>query len=255
MDYGMYLSAAGALVEDARQGVIANNLANSVTAGFKPDRAIFSARLTEAREQNDVRSDINPVLERLGGGLFLDEVSPTNRQGAYTRSSNPFHVALRGDGFFAVTDGASTCYTRAGNFQLGPDGSVLTADGGHRVLSVEGQPIRLEGEGASNVTIDDQGVMWVGERRIAQLKIVSCGDPADFVKMGDNLFQARPGVDPAPAPGTRVQQFLLEDSAVVPIEEMVALIKSYRAFEANMRMLRMQDESLGKAVNDVAKLV
>jgi flagellar basal-body rod protein FlgF len=254
MIYGMYLSAAGALVEDARQNVIANNLANSLTAGFKPDQVVFSARLTEAQERNDFRADVNPILERLGGGVFVDEISYQKRQGAYTQSSNPFHVALKGDGLFAVTDGASTYYTRAGNFQLGPDGTLLTADGSYRVQSVEGQPIRVEGEGASNVTIDEQGVMWVGSTQAGQLKVVGRLDPKAFTKVGDNLYQARPGVEPAPAPGTTVHQFLLEDSAVNSIQEMVALIKSYRAFEANMRILRLQDETLGKTVNEVAKL-
>lgn len=255
MSYGIYLSAAGALVEDARQNVIANNLANSVTVGFKPDRTVFSARLTEAQERNDFRFDVNPVLERMGGGVFLDEVVFRNRPGEYTRSSNPFHLALRGDGLFAVTDGESTYYTRAGNFQLGPDGSVLTADGSYRVLSVSGRPIRLEGEGASNVKIDEQGVIWVGKDRVDQLKVVGPLDPTQFIKLGDNLYKARPGVEPAPAPGAVVQQFMLEGAAVAPVKEMVELIRSYRAFEANMRMLRLQDETLGKTVNEVARLV
>lgn len=255
MTYGMYLSAAGALVEDARQNVIANNLANAITVGFKPDQAVFSKRLTEAQEQQDFRFDVNPVLERVGGGVFLDEVAYTGRQGVYTRSSNPYHVALQGDGAFAVTDGESTFYTRAGNFQLGPDGSVLTADGKYRVLDVTDKPIRVEGEGAGTVKVDREGVIWVGETQAGRFKVVGRLDPASFIKMGDNLFRARPGAEPAPAPGTSVEQFQLEGSAVIPIQEMVSLIKSYRAFEANMRMLKIQDETLGKTVNEVPRLV
>jgi flagellar basal-body rod protein FlgG len=255
MIYGMYLSAAGALVEDARQGVIANNLANSTTAGFRPDAVTFSARLTEAQERNDYRFDVNPVLERLGGGVFVDDIAFSKRSGAYTRSANPYHVALAGDGYFAVTDGASTTYTRAGNFQLGPDGSMVTADGGYRVLDVAGQPIRIEGEGASDVTIDKRGVIWVGETRAAQLSVMGSVDPTAFVKVGDNRYAARPGVVPAPTPAPTVHQFLLEDSAVNAVGEMVELIKSYRAFEANMRILKLQDETVGRTVNDVGKLV
>ena len=254
MIYGMYLSAAGALVEDARQNVIANNLANSMTAGYKPDEVVFSARLTEAQERNDFRLDLNPVLERLGGGVFVDDIPYQKRPGAYTQSSNPFHVALKGDGLFAVTDGASTFYTRAGNFQLGPDGTLVTAEGNYRVLSVEGQPIRVEGEGASNVTIDESGAVWSGAAQVGRLKVVGRLDPMAFTKVGDNVYAARPGAVPAPAPETTVHQFLLEESAVNSIQEMVSLIKSYRAFEANMRILRLQDESFAKTVNQVAKL-
>ncbi len=254
MNYGIYLSAAGALVQDTRQSVIANNLAISLTTGFKPDRAVFSARLTEALERNDFRFDVNPVLERLGGGVFLDEIVFSKVPGEITRSSNPFHLALQGEGFFAVTDGASTYYTRAGDFQLGPDGSLLTADGQYRVLNDEGEPIRIDGEGASNVTIDTEGVIWVGGVGVARLKIAGRLDPTQYEKVGDNLYRARPGAEPVPAPGASVHQFMLEGSAVQPIKEMVELIRSYRAFEANMRMLRIQDETMGKTVNQVAKL-
>lgn len=255
MNYGMYLSAAGALVEQARQDVIANNLANAATAGFKPDQAVFSRRLTEAMERHDYRFDVNPILERLGGGLFLDEIHFSQRNGVYTQSANPLHVALHGEGFFAVTDGASTYYTRAGNFQKGPDGSLLTADGNYRVLNVEDQPIRFEEEGAGSIAIDENGVIWVGEAGIGRLKIVGRLDPAQFTKMGDNLYRTRtPDAAPAPASGARVQQFCIEEAAVDTIGEMVRLIQSYRSFEANMRVLRLQDETLGKGVNQVGRL-
>ncbi len=256
MNYGMYLSAAGALVEQARQDVIANNLANGNTIGYKQESAVFSERLTEAIERNDFRFEVNPVLERIGGGLFLDEIAFEKENGEFTRSSdNPFHVALQGNGLFAVTDGESTYYTRAGNFQRGPDGSLLTADGKYRVLNVEGKPIRIpeNEEGASNIAIDAKGVIRVGRQTIDRLKVVGDLQPGDFIKTGDNMFQARPGVEPAPSPGTCVHQHFLERSSVNPLREMTGLIESYRSYEANLRMLRTQDETLGKTVNIVAK--
>ncbi len=255
MNYGMYLNAAGALVEQTRQEVIANNLANANTVGFKADATVFSARLTEARERNDLRFDVNPVLERIGGGVYLDEVYTTPRNGTYTQSSNPFHVALQGEGYFAVTDGESTFYTRAGNFQRGPDGSLATADGNYRVLNVEGQPLRFEGEGASRIVIDEQGVIWVGDAQAGQLAIAGAPDACAMLKTGDNMYRLRPGAAPAPAPATTsVRQFTLEEAAVNPVMEMVRLIQSYRSFEANMRMLKTQDEVLGRTVNQVGRI-
>lgn len=255
MNYGMYLSATGALVEQARQDVIANNIANANTIGFKSDHAAFSERLTESMERNDFRFDINPVLERIGGGLFLDEIAFDQENGAYTRSAeNPFHLALQGDGFFAVSDGESTYYTRAGNFQRGPDGSLLTADGNYRVLNSNHEPIRIE-EGTSNIRVDVRGVIMVGDVATDQIQVIGKLDPSSYEKAGDNLFKARKGVVPAPTPDTRVRQHLLEESSVNAVREMTRLISSYRSYEANLRMLKVQDDTLNKTVNLVAKPV
>src|ERR1041385_2808449 len=113
MLYGMYLSAAGAMVEDARQGVIANNLANASTAGFKADTAVFRKRLAEASERPGSGAS-SPPLGDLSGGVFLDQVAFSRAPGSISATSNPFDMALRGDGFFAVSDGARSEERRVG---------------------------------------------------------------------------------------------------------------------------------------------
>src|SRR5438105_2371537 len=118
MIYGLYLSATGVLANSYRQDVIANNLANSETVGFKKDLALFQQRGTEAQERG-TPDESSRLLEGLGGGLLAAPTSMDLSQGDLEHTGNPLDVGLEGPGFFAVkeSDGA-TRLTRDGRFML-----------------------------------------------------------------------------------------------------------------------------------------
>ncbi len=250
MEYGIYLSAAGALAAESRLDVVANNLANADTPGFKRGYTLFQERLTEAFEPPSYEPSRDSVLDRIGGGLFVHEVAFDRQNGALYRTEGEFDVGLVGEGWFAVRRDGETLYTRAGNFQRGSDGRLRTADASAEVLDIAGKPIELPGAGLT--LIDERGTLFVDDVPIARLALAG-GGAGDFTPAGDNLHRREPGTVAAPATA-RVMHKFLERSTVSPVEEMVAMIRTFRAYEANQRMILQQDQTLGRAVNDVGRL-
>src|SRR5882762_4085519 len=143
MNYGLYLSAMGVLANSNRQDVIANNLANAETVGFKKDLALFQEQRTEAQKRGmSISQFSNDLLEPLGGGLAPSGTTLDLSQGPIEATSNPLDVAILGDGYFAVRNGENLMLTRAGRFQVDRNG-VLATDAGHPVLSDKMNSIML----------------------------------------------------------------------------------------------------------------
>ena len=250
MQYGIYTSAAGALAMESRLDVVANNLANADTPGFRRGYAVFQQRLTEALEPPLYEPQRNAVLDELGGGLFVHEVAFDERSEGLNPTSNTFDVALQGDGWFAVRHDGEELYTRAGNFIRNQDGRLVTADGQSDVLDVEGNPIDIPGVGG--VVIDENGVIHVNDEPVAQLARVGSVDYRAFRPTGENLYRHVGQGELEPATG-RVRQGFLEHSTVNSVREMVEMIRTFRAYESNQRMITQQDESFGRAVNDIGR--
>lgn len=254
MLYGIYLNTAGAWVEESRQDVIANNLANVNTVGFKKGQALFRERLNEAKEDLQVGWKSHPLLDRLGGGVFLDEVAYSSSDGSLEYTSSDLDFALQGDGFFTLRDRLTgeTRFTRDGRFQRDPEGTLTTIDGRFDVMNVEDEPIRLlPGE----VVVDADGTIAVNGEAGGRLKLVGSLSDLDFTRTSGGRFQYRG--DPASLAEVNplVRQQYLERSNVNPVQEMVQLIQSGRAYEANMRMIQMQDGTLQQGVSQIAALV
>jgi flagellar basal-body rod protein FlgF len=107
MNYGLYLSASGAMTAMHKQDVYANNLANVNTIGFKPDSVFTRHRLPERIEQPHLHADPHKLLEQLGGGQFIDPTFTNLTQGALTATDRPLDVAIDGEGFFVISTGAA----------------------------------------------------------------------------------------------------------------------------------------------------
>ena len=144
MLHGLYASAAGAMVQDARVSVIANNLANVSTAGFKEDFSYFMARAHEAVEAG--RAEYGDAIFRdvVGGGVFLRGTQSNLAQGFLTHTENPYDIAIDGEGFMAVTDGSKSYYTRAGQLSVDSEGYLATIDGQYRFLGTDGELLRVD---------------------------------------------------------------------------------------------------------------
>ncbi len=251
MLHGIYLSAAGALIEEVRQAVIANNLANSSTDGYKSDSVSFRRRLAEAREDLiPGAGGLDAGLDGLPGGVFLDEVAFSRSQGAIVPTGDSFDLALRGDGFFVVGDGRQLLYTRAGSFRRNAAGDLVTADGRFKLLGVDGNPVSV---GAGEVRVGSRGEISVNGRPAGRLLVAGGLDPARFDKAGGNYFRYL-GEGLPPAAAAEVIQGSLEVSDVSPVNEMVRLIQSHRAYEANLQMARIQDSTLARAASDLPRV-
>ena len=128
MQYGLYVSAAGALANSYRQDVIANNLANVETVGFKRDLALFTSRRTEAEETGQ-RRNTTALLEGLGGGLFALPTYTDFSPGGLEDTGRDYDVAIKGQGFFQVNKNGETFYTRDGCFALNQANELVTLSG------------------------------------------------------------------------------------------------------------------------------
>ncbi|HID10820.1 MAG TPA: flagellar basal-body rod protein FlgF [Candidatus Latescibacteria bacterium] len=228
---GIYTSASGMLARELAQEVLANNIANVKTTGFKRDKVYFQGAL-------DGISSAEGVLK----------VATDYREGPLIRTDNPLDLAIQGRGFFAVETPWGIRYTRDGHFSVNEEGVLVTTDG-HPVLGEEGS-IELDLSGGPP-SVGEDGTVRVGDVVVGQLRIEDFEDLDSLRKEGNGLFRAY--AEGRPAEGFRVRQGFLEGANVSPVEEMVRMLANYRAYEAGQRAIVAQDEALRKAVNEVGR--
>ncbi|NLU10231.1 MAG: flagellar basal-body rod protein FlgF [Tepidanaerobacter acetatoxydans] len=255
---GLYTGASGMLSEMSRTDVISNNLANVNTSGFKKDRAIFRA-LPEMNIHRfddpitvglDRVIDPRPFIGMLGTGAMLDEINTDFSQGAIKVTSNPLDIALRGEGFFEVQTPEGIRYTRDGSFTMDREGYIVTSDG-YYVLGENG-PVLLPQEG--DIVISQQGEVTVSGQFVDRLRIVNFADQGQLIKQGSNLYNSQTPMIQADDEVVQVVQGALEGSNANTISEMVDLITAFRAYEASQKVIQTHDETLDRAVNDIARI-
>ncbi len=251
MLYGIYQSAGGLQVNQYRQEVLANNLANIATVGFKPDLAVARERQTAQREDGADPALTDPIAEGLTGGSLVAPTYTLFKAGPIEPTGNPLDVAISGEGFFAVQDGKEERYTRSGRFMIDADGTLVTVAGHHPVLTAEGGHVVVP-KSAGKVRIDAGGQVRAGQLSLGQLKVVDFQDKMNLKKTGKNLMQSLGGrpveLEPTLLTGA------VEASAVDPTATMVAMIEASRAYQLNATLVGLADSTLGRAVNDIARL-
>lgn len=247
MAYGMYISADGAMAQSLRMETIANNLANVDTVGFKKDLALFQARLAE-EEARGLAPAGDGTIDDVGGGVTAVQGVTDFSPGPMKNTGIETDFALRGRGFFLVDHGGQRMLTRAGNFQMTPTGNLITADG-DLVISEEGTPIVLSGP--YQFYEDGTFITSEGSTRTAIVEPESLGD---LVKVGENLFSPLGRIAPLPADLRSMAQGTLETSGVNAVREMVDMIETTRAFEANVNMIRYHDQAFGTLIGRILKV-
>jgi len=252
MVYGMYQSAAGMQLNQYRQEVLANNLANIETVGFKKDLAVVSERPLAIHEPSARPDWSDPQLSGMTGGSFVSPTYTTFTQGPLQHTGGRLDVALMGQGFFAVQDAGETRYTRDGRFILNDQGKLVTVSG-HSVLGEDGRPIVVPPTATDRVTISGSGAVRAGEQQFGRLAVVDFEDKQQLRKVGANVFEARAGAEPRQAPAS-MQVGFVEGSTVEPTQAMVSMIEVSRAYELNATMIGVADGTLARAVNDIARL-
>ena len=252
MLYGMYLSATGMAMNRHAMDVIANNLANTDTVGFKRDQAVFRQRLQEALTSASGGQCQPEYLRAMTGGAFVSPTHTDFSQGPTETTSRALDIALQGPGMLAVQDGEGTAYSRDGRLSL-VGGRLVRAIDGRPVLDDGGRVIDLGSETpAGEVTIDSDGRELRKGKVEANLGIVEFENPQDLAKLGGNLFQAFES--PKASGSTRVVPGALEQSVVNPSQELVAMISTSRSYQINTQMISIQDQCLSRLVNELPKL-
>lgn len=248
MPYGMYISAEGAAAQAQRLEVIANNMANVDTAGFKQDVPMFQARFAEAIQKGQAMAGDQSIND-LGGGVKIIDVETDYSPGELKRTGGDLDVAINGVGFFHVKgDDGKQYLSRAGAFELDTRGRLVTQNGKRPVLDQQGAEIVLSGEAPINISSD--GFIQQGSNILA-LGMSQPDSLDEMVKAGNNLWQPTGVVKPLQLAERNVRQGFLEVSGANSVRQMMAMIETTRAFEANTRMIQNQDSMLGSLIGRV----
>jgi flagellar basal-body rod protein FlgF len=253
MLYGMYLSATGVMTNSYRQDVIANNIANAETVGFKRDLALFQERRTEIRERGLSPSRSNALMEALGGGVFASPTLHDQTQGDVEQTRRPLDVAIMGSGFLQASNGQETFLTRDGRLTINSKNHLaLENNENFEVLDPKGKPIVLDPRHAP--TIDVKGAITQNYKAAGQIGVFDVPDPSQLVKQGGTMLAYADMKNVRPATNFALRPECQELANVEPSSEMAALMDTQRQLEANANMIRYQDQMLAKLVNEVGKI-
>jgi len=236
------MAASGLRARIESLDLLANNIANATTGGYKADREFYS--LYAAPEAQEVEPCATmPLIERPWTDFS---------QGLLHTTGNPLDLALSGSGFFAVQGPNGPLYTRDGSFQLSPDGTLTTADG-YAVLGAGGAPVKLDA--ARPVDISTGGAVTQDGNPVGQLQIVDFSDASGIAKQGRNYFRiVDPAVHAVAAANTSVEQGKLEASNTGSAEAAVRLVAVMRQFEMLQKAASLGEQMNQEATEQVAKV-
>lgn len=272
---GLYTGAMGMSCAAAQHEAIANNLANITTTGFKRDEVLLKSfpkvmyhQVTGAQEPDPrrllrERSYIAPYMRErpaigpINAGVMVDGVATIFDEGPLQHTTNPFDLAIQGDGFFVIQTKEGEFYTRNGSFTLNAERELVTKEGA--IVMGEGGPIRITGyefvvrpDGTVLENVSPDPVGWEAPQEVGRLRIVDFENKGGLKKRGSTLFEATPlSGPPREALGFVVHQGYLEGSNVNPITELVRMIEVQRLYELNQKMIISHDDLLRRAINDV----
>lgn len=251
--YGIWLSAAGMQVNEHRQTLLANNMANANTAGFKQDMAVVRERKLQSHESPDGFKFVHSVLDGYTGGAYVRPSNINFSQGDIEQTSNPLDVAIDGDGFLMVSDGTHTRYTRNGKLALNHEGYLVLAagEGRWKVLDDVESPIQLD-ERLGDTSITTDGTIYQNDRIVATLGLRTTHDKQSLRKYGETLFDA--GDTPMTPASGRIISGAIEQSNYDIMKGLASMIEASRAYEMNANLLRLQDQAIAQAVNTVGRL-
>ncbi len=250
----LHVARTGLDAQNMRMQVIANNLANVNTTGFKRDRASFETLAYQAMTAPGAASSESTKFAtgtNLGTGVHINGTAKIETQGSIQTTGNPLDLAIQGSGYFQIQmpDGR-TGYTRDGNFSLSSDGTIVTSDG------FQLQPQIQIPEGATNVTMGADGTVsatLAGQTEVSEVGKIELArfiNPAGLQSEGNNILtetgaSGQPQVGAAGVDGRgTLAQGSLESSNVNIVEELVDMIETQRAYEVNSKMISSTDQML-----------
>jgi flagellar basal-body rod protein FlgG len=253
----LYTAATGMQALSTKIDVIANNIANADTPGYKAARANFQDLLYQLRAQPGVQTSeqsSTPLGTEIGLGVALSNTQTIFNQGSATSTGQPLDIMIQGDGFFQIElPGGATGYTRAGNFVRNANGELVLGNSyGYRLKDsptipqeVPGDRIGISSDGRITATMPDGTTQELGQLQLARFV-----NPSGLLQRGANIFTATQASG-EPIEGIAGNQGLgeimssyLEQSTTEAVAELVELIKAQRVFQMNSQTIQAADESL-----------
>lgn len=249
----LWTAATGMVAQQLEQDVIANNLANVNTVGFKKSRADFQdlmyQLITKSGSETSAGNQL-PVGIEVGLGVKPMATQKIFTQGDYQQTGNQFDLAIEGNGFFQIENVGRTSYTRAGNFKINKDGLLCNSEGLKLVPNVTippGTVVFTVDSGGTCTASDNMGLPLGGS---VQIQLANFPNPAGLTSLGRNLYDQTEGSGAAvignpdeDGLGTISQRYL-EMSNVSVIDEMVKMIVGQRAYEINSKAIQTADSML-----------
>jgi flagellar basal-body rod protein FlgG len=249
----LYTAATGMTAQETKMDVIANNLANAGTTGFKKTRAEFEDLLSETLRaaQVDPRGGTESGSLQVGLGVRAAATTRSQQQGDLLGTSNPTDVAISGAGYFRVQRASGEyAYTRAGNFHIDTQNRLVTQNG-----DVLDPGITIPSD-AKDITVSADGIVScttstnTTPTEVGQLQLTTFLNPSGLSALGNNLLQQsavsgppQQGKPGDPGVGT-LQQGYLENANVKAVEEMIDMISTQRAYELNSKVIQTADQML-----------
>lgn len=231
------VAAMGAFRQQTRMDhLIANNLSNVQTIGFKREVPVFQSILSKTSERfQNIQHDTMRIS-------FLP--------GPIQKTGNDLDLAIEGEGFFKVKTPNGVRYTRNGNFSLNKDQLLISADG-FPVLGQRGSEITLTGK---KIAVGSNGSVMADGNEVDQIAVVTFSDLSILQKEGHTLLKNGSSEGEIKAPQSQVVQGALEASNVNAVEEMINLMDSYRTYESCLKIIQADDSLDSKAVNEVGRV-
>ncbi|MBN8530602.1 MAG: flagellar basal-body rod protein FlgF [Alphaproteobacteria bacterium] len=240
MDNTIYIALSKQAGQFRQMDVIANNIANADTAGFSAEKMIFNQYLVKDGDKSKM--------------AFAQDIATfrDTTEGKFKKTDGTFDVAIRGDGYFRVQTPLGVRYTRAGNFQLDGEGTMVTPDG-FPVLSQDGEPVQFA-PGEHNVSIGRDGTISVNNDIRSRLGIVRFDNPQLLEHTSSGLYRAE--IEGEPVENAEFVQGFVESSNVQPVIELTGMIKTSRSvgntaklievmFDLQRRTVRTENASQG----------
>jgi len=267
------------LCQEAKTDILANNLANVNTSGYKKDKVIFkdfpSMLLRRINDPNkklhELKVDPAPYVGKMGTGAIVDQIYNDKTQGELRETGNSMDFGLMGDGFFTVNTQNGPAFTRNGAFKISAGNKLSTLDGLPVLAKIAGgnnSSLAIDKHGnltsdivevsipenTKSFSVAKDGTVYIDGDAKYKLLVVNFDNPNRLLKRGKNLFFPKSGSgEGIIATNTEVLQGKLENSNVSTIESMVKMISAQRSYEANQKVITSEDQLLGKAVNEVGR--
>lgn len=290
MDKGIYTALSGGIAKSHELELIANNLANANTPGFKKDEGTFNEYLTELRRQDSVEGLKREITAATmfegrppGDKSFveMDGIYTNFSQGVMEKTNRSLDVGIEGKAFFEVLTPSGIRYTRQGNFTIDSSGRLVTVNGypvlgstgaaptqneteinplkGETVLSAQGDLAAAQaanrfivlGNGPVNITED--GVIFQNNQRVATMAVQEFRESQWLEKVGTAYYRNDHVENVLENTSAKLHQGYLESSNVNPVAEMTKLIEVTRAYESHMQAIKTYQDIDGRSVNEIAR--
>jgi flagellar basal-body rod protein FlgF len=241
----IYIAASGAEARLRQLELVANNLANVNTDGYKADRTTFETFYESALTgQNGERTQgpSGGVYVSTSGAAFDRSSGPVQQTGA------PLDVAIEGNGYFVIKTEQGERYSRSGSFTIDAQGQLVSAHG-NPVLG-KGGPINVSG---SNPHILANGDVVADDETVGTLRVVKFGAGRALFKHGNGLFASRQGAKPRDVEELALSERSVEGSNVQPIAEMAYLVVLQRAFDAAIMAMQRDDEATERLIQEISQ--